>query len=143
MTLRRRDSGVLRGCCGQLGPRTSLAQSVASMTLASAREDPRFPPVGPGEVGSLSIDITVLGPLERIRPEAIEVGRHGLVIERGARRGLLLPQVATEQGWDRGAFLEGVCRKAGLPPGSWMEADAVLEAFEAVWWGDRESTGLA
>lgn len=142
VTLRRRLSGELRGCCGEVSAWQPLAESVASMTLASARRDPRFVPVTADEVGDLSIEITVLGPLEPIRPQDVEVGRHGLVIRRGGRQGLLLPQVARSQGWDREALLEGLCRKAGLSANCWRQPDAELFAFEAVSWGERKRRGV-
>ncbi len=138
VTLRRRGSGELRGCCGQIAPVGSLARSVASMALASARDDPRFPVVRPSELESIEIDITVLGPLVGVRPEEIEVGRHGLLITRGSRRGLLLPQVAPEHGWDRQDLLEALCRKAGLERGAWRQARTDLSAFEAISWSERE-----
>ncbi len=136
VTLRRRKTGELRGCCGQVTPRGSLARSVASMTLAAARNDPRFPRVGLKEVDSLSIAITVLGPLEPIEPEAVEVGRHGLLVTRDGRRGLLLPQVPVEHEWDREVFLAALCHKAGLEAGCWREAGTELSAFQATSWGE-------
>jgi AmmeMemoRadiSam system protein A len=96
---------------------------------AAASEDPRFYPVTPAEARELRISISVLSPLRRILPEEVEVGRHGLVIAEGGRRGLLLPQVPVEHEWDRMKFLEEVCRKAGLPTHSWRNAQ--LEAFTA------------
>ncbi len=136
VTLRRRKNGELRGCCGQVTPRGSLARSVAAMALAAARDDPRFPRVGLREVDSLSISITVLGPSEPIEPEAVEVGRHGLLVTRGGRRGLLLPQVPIEQDWDRETFLVAICHKAGLELGCWRDPGTELSAFEAISWGE-------
>jgi AmmeMemoRadiSam system protein A len=136
VTLRHRRSRELRGCCGETEARRSLAESVCEMALASALSDPRFPAVTHREIDALSIEITVLGPMAPIEAARIEVGRHGLMIRRGARRGLLLPQVAIENRWDRSMFLAAICRKAGLWPGAWVDAEAELLAFEALWWGE-------
>ena len=92
-------------------------------------DDPRFPPVQAAELPEIKIEISLLSPLEPVRDtEEIQVGRHGLLIVQGQRSGLLLPQVATEEGWDRQALLEGVCRKAGLPTDAWQKG-AVLFKF--------------
>jgi len=104
---------------------------VARAAAAAATDDPRFPPVGVDEVRSLSIEVSVLGPTSPCSgPEVVVVGRHGLVVEWGAAYGLLLPQVAVEQGWDAAAFVEGVCRKASLPPDAWRRGGRLL-TFEA------------
>ena len=116
VTLKR--DGQLRGCIGTLECRLSLAGEIARLAVCAAREDPRFDPVQPQELDELDIEVSVLGPLQLIDPRdasAFEIGRHGLVVEQGPRRGLLLPQVAVEWGWDREQFLSQTCRKAGLP----------------------------
>jgi len=136
VTIKKR--GELRGCIGTLECRRSLAEEIARVAVSAAREDPRFPPVTEAELPDLRVEISVLGPLERIDPAdaaAIEVGRHGLVVEQGRRRGLLLPQVAPEWGWDRPTFLAHACRKAGLPPDAWRHGAAVYR-FEADVFGD-------
>ena len=103
------------------------------MARAAAFEDPRFPPVTRDELGGLSVEISVLTPFEPLQsPEAVEVGKHGLLIEKGFNRGVLLPQVAVEQRWDREEFLKNVCLKASLPSDAWKDADAKLYAFSAV-----------
>jgi len=102
--------------------------------IASATDDPRFPPVAMGEVAALHIEISALTPLESITPEEVEVGRHGLLISRGEYSGLLLPQVPVDHGWDREQFLDWVCRKAGLPDGTWRSSDAELRGFECEVW---------
>jgi AmmeMemoRadiSam system protein A len=113
---------------------------VAQVAQSAATEDPRFAPVQPAELPTLDIEVSVLGPLERIDPgdpAQIEIGRHGLVIERGYHRGLLLPQVATEWGWDRETFLDHLCAKAGLPRGAWREG-ATLYRFVAEVFGESD-----
>jgi uncharacterized protein len=120
--------GELRGCLGTLECRRDLAEEIARCAADAASEDPRFAPVDPSELPDVSIEVSVLGPLERIDPadpDVIEIGRHGLVVEQGRRRGLLLPQVATEWGWTREQFLRQTCVKAGLPPDAWMHGAAV------------------
>lgn len=112
----------LRGCIGYIAPIKPLYEAVSEMAIAAATQDPRFPPLAPQEFKKISIEITVLSPLERIEnPEEIEVGRHGIVIKKGPYQGLLLPQVATEEGWDRETFLAHTCLKAGLPADSWKK----------------------
>ena len=120
----------LRGCVGHIAPNTPLHQTVRDAARAAAFEDPRFPAVTIEEATRLKIEISVLSPLQPITPEQIVVGRHGLLISLRGRRGLLLPQVAVEHGWDRETFLEHTCHKAGLPPDAWRQ-DAKLEAFTA------------
>jgi hypothetical protein len=125
--------GHLRGCLGTLECRRPLAEEVARCAANAAHADPRFSPVQPSEVADLSVEVSLLGPLESIDPsdpEAIVIGRHGLVVEQGSRRGLLLPQVAPEWGWDRDQFLAHTCRKAGLPSDAWRRGAHVYR-FEA------------
>lgn len=136
VTIKRR--GELRGCLGTLQLREPLATEVARCARESATEDPRFPPMTADEVPESSIEISVLGPLETIDPRdegAIVVGRHGLVVELGPRRGLLLPQVATEWGWTPEQFLRQTCRKAGLPMDAW-EHGARIYRFDAEVFGE-------
>jgi AmmeMemoRadiSam system protein A len=126
--------GELRGCIGTLECRRALPEEVARVAVSAALEDPRFQPVSVAELNDLDIEISVLGPLEQIDPldpSAIEIGRHGLVVEQSGRRGLLLPQVATEWGWDRQAFLDQTCAKAGLPRNCWRTG-ATVYRFTAV-----------
>jgi AmmeMemoRadiSam system protein A len=125
-------TGRLRGCIGSIMPRAPLYVTIAQMGYAAAFEDPRFPPLRPGEWAEVSMEISVLSVLTRCPdPELIEVGRHGLVLIQGGHSGVFLPQVPVEQGWDRLAYLESLCGKAGLPRGSWRKPDAVLQWFEA------------
>ncbi len=132
VTLRRRDTGELRGCRGETRARRPLIESVARQVIASATDDPRFVPVACEEVASLQIRISVLTPMRRLRPDDVVLGRHGLLLMRGRRSGLLLPQVPAYYGMtEPKEFLDALCRKAGLPRGSWSEPDAVLLGFEA------------
>ena len=120
----------LRGCLGRLTTDWPVGRVVVHLAEAVSDSDPRFDPVAPQELDDLQIEISVLTPERPARPEDVEVGRHGLIIEGGGRRGLLLPQVAVEHGWDARTFLEHTCLKAGLPPDAW-ERDAQLYVFEA------------
>lgn len=121
----------LRGCIGYVERDRPLVEVVARAAAAAATEDPRFPPVTEAELPHLTLEISVLGPVEPVdRIDEIVVGRHGLIVEDGWRRGLLLPQVATEWGWDRDAFLDHTCLKAGLPADAWRRGARVFR-FEA------------
>lgn len=130
--------GELRGCIGTLECRAPLAVEIARVAISAAREDPRFDPVVPSELNDLDVEVSILGPLEPIDPrdpDAIVIGRHGLVVEQGWRRGLLLPQVATEWNWNREEFLAHTCRKAGLLPDAWTRGAKVYR-FVADVFGD-------
>ncbi len=127
----------LRGCVGYVAPIAPLYRAVAETARAAAFEDFRFLPVTKEEALRLEVSLSVLSRLFPIRPEAVEVGRHGLLISDGARRGLLLPQVPVENGWDRETFLQQTCRKAGLPLDAWRKA-ATIEAFTAEVFGDAD-----
>lgn len=127
VTIKR--GGELRGCLGTLQLQEDLPSEVARCAGDSATRDPRFAPMTPGELADARLEISVLGPLEEIDPAgefAIEIGRHGLVVEEGTRRGLLLPQVAVEWGWTREEFLRHTCQKAGLPPDAWRRGARVF-----------------
>ncbi len=137
VTLRRRESGELRGCRGESQPRRPLIESVAQMAIAAAT-DPRFPPVMAGELALLRIEISVLTPLMAIQPNEVEVGRHGLLISVGPHSGLLLPHVPESQGWGREDFLDGLCRKAGLPADAWKAEGIELYGFEADAWAEED-----
>jgi AmmeMemoRadiSam system protein A len=132
--------GQLRGCVGYALPIVPLYRAVAETARAAAFEDSRFLPVTIEEVPRLEVSLSVLSRLFPIRAEAVEVGRHGLLISQGAHRGLLLPQVPVEHAWDQGTFLEQTCRKAGLPPNVWRAGSGItIEAFTAEIFRDRES----
>jgi AmmeMemoRadiSam system protein A len=128
----------LRGCVGYAVPIAPLYRAVAETARAAAFEDSRFMPVTKEEALKLEVSLSVLSRLFPIHPEAVEVGRHGLVISQGTRRGLLLPQVSVENGWDRETFLEQTCRKAGLPSDAWRK-NATIEAFTAEIFADADA----
>jgi len=124
--------GQLRGCVGYIEGRGPLHQTIEEMAEAAAFRDPRFTPVAEKELPALEIEISVLTPLRKITDLAeIEVGKHGIYIKKGWFSGLLLPQVATEYGWDRETFLENTCQKAGLPTHSWRDKDTEVYIFSA------------
>jgi AmmeMemoRadiSam system protein A len=123
--------GDLRGCIGMMQSERPLVETVAQMAVASATEDGRFDPVREAELSGLVIEISVLGPLQPIRPEDVEIGTHGLLISYSGRRGVLLPQVPVEHGWDRETFLDHTCLKAGLPADTWRKAGVELRGFTA------------
>jgi AmmeMemoRadiSam system protein A len=127
--------GALRGCVGYVFPTTPLYRAVAETACAAAFEDNRFEPVKLDEAPNLQIELSVLSPPRPILADAIEVGRHGLLIAASGLRGLLLPQVPVERGWNRITFLEQTCRKAGLPLDAWQKG-ATLEAFTAEVFGE-------
>jgi hypothetical protein len=138
VTLRKHEE--LRGCIGQPEPGDPLGRVIVHCAGAAALDDPRFPPVDVPELPSIALEVSVLTPLVSMAdPQSIEVGRHGLVISRGGRRGLLLPQVPVEWHWSREEFLEQTCRKAGLPRDAWRHG-AEIFAFEAEVFDEAAST---
>ncbi|HEX8044025.1 AmmeMemoRadiSam system protein A [Candidatus Deferrimicrobium sp.] len=130
-------NGRLRGCIGYTEAVAPLFKVIQECAVAAATEDPRFPPVSPTELPSVRVEISVLTPMFPIRPEEVEVGRHGLMVTQGRMRGLLLPQVPVEWGWDRETFLDQACVKAGLRPSAWRRG-ATLRAFTAEVFGEQE-----
>jgi len=130
-------NGRLRGCIGYTEAVAPLFKVVQECAVAAATEDPRFPPVSSNELPSLRVEISVLTPLVPILPEEVEVGRHGLMVSQGRMRGLLLPRVPVDFGWDRETFLDQTCVKAGLPPSAWRHG-ATLRAFSAEVFGEEE-----
>jgi len=130
VTLRKGET--LRGCVGCIKPVLSLAGAVSEMAVSAGSRDPRFPPVSAQQVKDIKIEISVLTPLKTVRGvREIQVGKHGLFVARGASQGLLLPQVATEYGWDREELLRQTCAKAGLPPTAWKEKGTEIYSFSA------------
>jgi AmmeMemoRadiSam system protein A len=136
VSLRRRDDDRLRGCVGWLRSERPLLETVSRMAVAAATRDGRFAPITASELRDLTIEISVLGPLFKVLPEEVEVGRHGLLIRHGGGAGVLLPQVAGENGWDRETFLEKTCEKGRLPAGAWRQRDAEILAFTAIVFGE-------
>ncbi len=131
VTLNASD-GHLRGCIGSIHPVAPLYRAVSQSALNAAFRDPRFYPVTPEELPDLELSISVMGPIDRVQSvEEIVVGRDGLIISCGPFAGLLLPQVATEYGWDRDTFLSQTCIKAGLPAAAWRSKDTKIERFSA------------
>lgn len=128
--------GELRGCVGYVLPVSSVYRAVAETARAAAFEDTRFYAVTREEAPELEIELSILSQPQGIAPEAIEIGRHGLLVTGAGYRGLLLPQVPVEHHWDRETFLEQTCRKAGLPRDAW-KSGAVIEAFTAEVFGEK------
>ncbi|MBI9105897.1 MAG: AmmeMemoRadiSam system protein A [Spirochaetales bacterium] len=125
--------GILRGCIGNIIGRRPLIETIREMAHSSAFEDPRFPPLRTEELELIDIEISVLSPLWKIKDVSeIETGKHGIYMQKGFSGGVLLPQVALEQGWDRMTFLQHTCMKAGLPVNAWKDPSTVIEIFSAV-----------
>lgn len=122
----------LRGCIGNFQSEQPLFSEVAEMAVSSATRDPRFYPMSEADLDNFRLEISVLSPLEKIDDIAdIEVGKHGIYLEKSFHRGVLLPQVATEHGWNRETFLMQTCIKAGLPTNAWQTEDAEIYIFTA------------
>ena len=135
-----KQKGELRGCLGTMDARRDLAAEIARCAADAASRDPRFAPVSLAELPDISVEVSVLGPLERIdpvEPSAVTIGRHGLVAEQDHRRGLLLPQVASERGWTVEQFLRHTCLKAGLPGDAWQRHARIFR-FDAEVFGEPD-----
>lgn len=129
VTLRRR--GRLRGCIGTLGAGWPIGRSVVHAGEMAALDDPRFHPVGAEELAELDVEVSILTPPRPLEePGDFVPGRDGIVVEARGRRGLLLPQVATEMGWGAAEMLAGACEKAGLRPDAWLDPGTRLDVFE-------------
>jgi AmmeMemoRadiSam system protein A len=125
--------GRLRGCIGYIEGIDPLDRTVVEMAKAAAFRDPRFPALSAKELPSITLEISALSPISRLAdPRLVEVGRHGLIVERGPYRGLLLPQVAVEYDWTADEFLAHTCEKAGLPPDAWRDPDTTIQVFTAI-----------
>ena len=137
----------MRGCIGAITPIDPLAETVARVSVESATSDPRFPPMEKAELDSVVFEVTVLGRLEALpgnpkkRVEMIEIGRHGLMVEKPPNAGLLLPQVAIDEGWDPHLFLTWTCIKAGLPGTCWLDSNVKVYRFDAAAWAEKEPKG--
>ena len=121
----------LRGCIGSIYAEEPLVDTVARVAIQAATEDPRFAPLMASDLSKVDIEISVLSELSFIEPEQVQVGQHGLLLSKGSRRGLLLPQVPEQYGWSREQYLDQLCLKAGLPEKSWKESDCRLQMFTA------------
>ena len=129
--------GNLRGCIGHVVAMEPLYKTVAVCAVQAAVSDPRFPPLRAEELKDIHIEISVLTPQQKVESlDEIEVGRDGLVIAQGSQRGLLLPQVATEYGWNRTEFLQHTCRKAGLPVSAYKSPGTEIYKFQALIFGE-------
>jgi AmmeMemoRadiSam system protein A len=135
--------GRLQGCIGVVEPDEPLGDSIVRCATSAALEDPRFAPLRAEQLGELSIEISLLSPPAPISPEAIELGRHGLLVVHHSKRGLLLPQVAIEHHLTREQFLEETCRKAGLQREAWRDPEARLFAFTCEVFSDEKQPGAA
>lgn len=124
--------GRLRGCIGNFRDDVNIVQNVSDMACQAAFNDPRFGPVSKDEMCMCEIEISVLSPMKRAKAEEITVGRDGIYIIKGFNRGVLLPQVATENDWNSETFLSQTCLKAGLPSNAWHDEDTEIFRFEAV-----------
>jgi AmmeMemoRadiSam system protein A len=133
--------GRLRGCIGTVEAFEPLGESIARCAASAALHDPRFTPVRADELHELRIELSVLSPPEPILPADIEIGKHGLLISRGSRRGLLLPQVAGEHKFSREQFLEATCRKAGLDAKAWQEPQTQISGFFCEVFSEEETSG--
>lgn len=132
----------MRGCIGLMRFDVPLWVNVRDAAAAAALDDPRFLPVAESEITAIEVEVSVLEPpVELPDPGAFEAGRHGIVVERGMRRALLLPQVASEMGWGADEMLDAVCRKAGLPGSAWRDKQTRLFVFESVCFGERDLAG--
>jgi AmmeMemoRadiSam system protein A len=131
--------GMLRGCIGNFFSNEPLYKNIQTMAIAAAVEDPRFRHVTPDELNHIEVEISVLSELETVKSlDEIKVGEHGLYVTKGFYRGVLLPQVATEYGWDRNTFLSETCMKAGLPEDEWKKGGIKIEKFTAQVFNEEE-----
>jgi AmmeMemoRadiSam system protein A len=127
----------LRGCIGYPLPTAPLHRAIVETARGAAFEDTRFLPVNLAEARELEVSLSILSPLKAVVPEEVRIGIHGLLLSRHGHRGLLLPQVPLEHGWDSVTFLEQTCRKAGLPPDAWRSG-ATVEVFTTEIFGDQD-----
>lgn len=133
------SKGDLRGCIGNIITETPLWRTVSNMAVQASTADPRFPPVSADELDKIDIEISALSPLWKTDDlNEIEVGKHGILIKKGFNQGLLLPQVAVENGFDRMKFLEHTCIKAGLPGDCYKSGDCEIYLFSATVFGEKD-----
>jgi len=133
------EKGQLRGCIGYVSAVQPLYETIRGAAISAALKDPRFPAVNKDELDQLTYEISVLSPFHRIaNTDRIVVGKHGLLIRKGPNEGLLLPQVATDNNWNRLTFLQQTCRKAGLPLDAWKDSETDIFVFSAFVFGERD-----
>jgi len=147
VTINKYPSEELRGCIGYPEPTYPLKDAIIQ-GAQSATRDPRFPALREEELESVIVEVSLLTPPENVEyegpdelPKKIVCGKHGLIVSKGVRRGLLLPQVPVDQDWDEEEFLDHTCRKAGLPPSEWKEGNCQIEMFEGVIFKEKEPYG--
>jgi len=139
-----RHDGELRGCIGYIEPIETLHEAVCQLAIKAATEDSRFAAIHDSELGSLVIEISVLTPLERCpNVDAIEIGRHGLVVEKEGQRGLLLPEVASNAAWNARTFVEQCCVKAGLTADAWNDPRTKVFTFETQHFSSQDTTNVS
>jgi AmmeMemoRadiSam system protein A len=132
-----RQQGQLRGCIGNFVSDKPLYRLVQEMAVSAATRDPRFYPMKQQDLDAFELEISVLSPLELVSSvDEIRVGKHGIYLVKNSSRGVLLPQVATEYGWDRDTFLRHTCLKAGLPENAWQK-DCEIYIFSALVFGEK------
>ena len=139
VTLHTRVNRKLRGCIGRMSSDTPLEETVRNMALEAAFGDPRFPALEAGELNRIGIEISVLSPMESCAdPRSVKIGKHGILLRHWGRGGVFLPQVPVEQGWNLDEYLDHICIKAGLPPGSYNAPGAEFYTFTAVVFGEDD-----
>lgn len=137
------QDGELRGCMGSIDFDRPLWENLVDAAISAALRDPRFPPLAADELTAIRLEVSVLErPVELADPAGFDPMVHGIIVEKGWRRALLLPKVAQERGWDAGTTLAAVCLKAGLPPDAWRDPDARLKVFYTVDFGEEQPGGL-
>ena len=148
VTLETYPERDLRGCIGYIEAVYPLYEATIKSAIAAATEDPRFPPVRIEEMDNIIVEVTILSPKELIKVKTpkdylkeIEIGRHGLVLEYGIYKGVLLPQVPVEYNWSVEEFLSHLCLKAGLPPDCWFEKNVKIYRFEAKIFAEEKPRG--
>ena len=138
ITLKKRNNGYLRGCIGQSKPNYPLIEAVAKTAISSAVDDTRFPPLTVSELTDLLIEINLLSTLVKSKPEDVKIGKHGLMIKKGSKGALFLPEVAVSNNWDIHTFFSQLCLKADLPEENFLESETEFYVFETESWGEDE-----
>ncbi len=148
VTLTTYPENLLRGCIGHPYPESPLIEALIDSAISACSRDPRFKPVRKEELNKIVIETTVLTPPEIIRvrkpsdySKKVEVGKHGLIVKKGWYQGLLLPQVAVDQGWEAEEFLSQTCRKAGLSLTAWIDENTQVSRFEGLIFGEDSPRG--